>query len=156
MKMPLRILHLADNANDVELVKQSLAADGISFEMELVQTRDSFLAALERGGFDLVIGDSSLPSFDGIAALAVVREKHKYLPFILVSETIGEHIAVEALKSGVTDYVTKNRMSRLGAAVRRALREVEERGERHRAQHALQESEDLFRTMAENMQEVSG
>ena len=149
MKTPLRILHLADNANDVELVKQSLAADGISFEMELVQTRDSFLAALERGGFDLVIGDCALPSFDGIAALAVVREKHKYLPFILVSETIGEHIAVEALKSGATDYVTKSRMSRLGAAVRRALREVEERGERHRAQHALQESEEALRKSEE-------
>jgi len=153
-KSPLRILHLEDDKHDAELVRECLTEDGISFELEVVETGEDFLAALDTGEFDLVIGDSSLPSFDGMTALAAVRAKYKYLPFILVSGTIGEHVAVEALKNGATDYIMKSRMYRLGAAVRRALQEVEERVERDRVQKALQESEERFRTMAENIQEV--
>ena len=93
-----------------------------------VQNRDDFVAALEHGGIDLILSDFSLPAFDGIVRLKIVRAGWPDMPFILVSGTLGEELAIDSLKSGATDYVLKERLSRLAPAVRRAMQEVEERG----------------------------
>ena len=100
-----------------------------------------FIAALEQGGFDLILADYSLPSFDGLSALKIARSGWPQLPLIFVSGTFGEEVAIEALKIGATDYVFKTRLSRLAPSVERALREAEERIGLSRTEEALRRSE---------------
>jgi PAS domain S-box-containing protein/putative nucleotidyltransferase with HDIG domain len=150
MTLPLRILHLEDDRHDAELAQATLEADGLACAVTRVDTRADFLAAVERGGFDLILADYSLPGYDGLSALGLVREQRPEVPFIVVSGTLGEDAAVDSLKHGATDYVLKQRLSRLVPAVRRALRETEERAERRRAEEALRESEERFRSLYEN------
>jgi len=141
MKRPLRILHLEDDPGDAELVQATLADEGVDCEMVVVSTREDFAAGLEKGGFDLILADFALPAFDGMTALAIVRETHPDLPFIFVSGRLGEEAAIESLRNGATDYVLKNRLSRLAPSVKRALVEAEERAELKRAEEGLRESE---------------
>ncbi len=151
----LRILDLEDDPLDTELLQANLMAGGISCEMVRVQTRADFEAALVNGDFDLVLSDYSLPSFDGLSALKLAKEIRPEVPFILVSGAIGEERAIEALKSGATDYVLKQRLERLVPAVRRAVREAEERNERRRAEEALGRSEERYRTLVEQIPAVT-
>ena len=134
----LRILNLEDSPLDAELLHATLTDDGVECEILRVQTRADFAAALESGDFDLILADYSLPSFDGLSALKVAQEIGPEIPFVLVSGAVGEEVAIEALKSGATDYVLKQRLERLVPAVRRALREAEERAERKRAEETLE------------------
>jgi signal transduction histidine kinase len=129
MKCPLHILLLEDNANDAALILSILEAEGIACAGTRVENRDDFVAALERGGVDLILSDCSLPAFDGMSALKIVRAKWPAIPLIFVSGTLGEERAIDSLKSGATDYVLKGRLSRLVPAVRRAMQEVEDRAE---------------------------
>ena len=149
----VRILNLEDSALDAELTQATLANGGINCEMVRVQTRDDFVAALEEGGFDLILVDYSIPSFDGLSALEAAREIRPEVPFILVSGTVGEDLAIELIERGATDYVLKHGLERLVPAVRRALREVEQQRERERAEEALTRSEILFRTVVEQAAE---
>jgi DNA-binding NarL/FixJ family response regulator/two-component sensor histidine kinase len=134
----LRILNLEDSPLDAELLHATLTDGGVECEILRVQTRADFATALESGDFDLVLADYSLPSFDGLSALKVAQEIDPEIPFVLVSGAVGEEVAIEALKSGATDYVLKQRLERLVPAVRRALREAEERAERKRAEETLE------------------
>jgi len=143
MKSPLHILHLEDDPNDAALIQSTLENAGISCAITLVQRRDDFAAALEQGGIDLILSDYSLPSFDGLSSLAIARTGWPDLPVILVSGTLGEELAIEALKSGATDYVLKERLTRLAPAVRRALKEVEERAERARLEAQFIEAQKM-------------
>ena len=110
-------------------------------EVDRVETRDDFLAALEAGGFDLILADFSLPSFDGLSALQLALEQRPDVPFIFVSGTLGEEVAIEAVKIGATDYVLKERLSRIVSSVHRALREAREQAERKQAEQQLRRSE---------------
>ena len=141
MKSPLRILYLEDDPNDAELVHAMLEAEGVVCQVTRVETRIDFQASLEQDGFDLILADYTLPSFDGISALKIAVEKRPELPFIFVSGTLGEEVAIEALKIGATDYVLKTRLSRILPSVRRALREGLDRAERRCAEEALRRSE---------------
>ena len=116
MKSPLHILHLEDDPNDAALVQSTLEAGGIACTITCVQTRNDFVAALERGGIDLILSDFALPTFDGLSALEITRAKYPSLPFIILSGTLGEEQAIDALKSGATDYVLKERPARLALA----------------------------------------
>src|ERR1700710_1587195 len=124
MPAPLRILHVEDDPNDAALIEACLEAGGIACSTERVETRDSFLAALERREFDLILSDFSLPTFDGLSAIKIVRDKRPDVPVILVSGTVGEDEAIDSMKSGATDYVLKGRLSRLAPAVVRAMQAV--------------------------------
>ena len=137
----LRVLYLEDDPRDAELVQETLAADGIESEIVRVETEADFIVALEKGGFDLVLADYTLPSFDGLSALEIVQRNWPEVPLIFVSGTLGEELAIEALKRGATDYVFKTRLSRIVPSVQRALREARERGDLIRAQEALRQSE---------------
>jgi PAS domain S-box-containing protein len=137
----LRILYLEDDPKDAELVQASLEAEGMVCELTRADTQSGFLAFLQQGGFDLILADYTLPLFDGISALRIAQENCPEVPFIFVSGTMGEELAIEALKQGATDYVFKTRLSRIAPSVRRALREAEERSERRQAEEALQRSE---------------
>src|SRR5215472_599497 len=100
MKAPLRILYLEDSPTYVELVPAVLNAEGIACEVVHVETREQYMAALEEGGFDLILADYTLPAFDGISALAIAREKCPAIPFLFISGTLGEELAIETLKRG--------------------------------------------------------
>ena len=141
MKSVFRILHLEDDPKDAELVQAMLETEGVACRVTRVETQVDFLASLDREGFDLILADYTLPSFDGISALKIAVEKRPEVPFIFVSGTLGEEVAIEALKIGATDYVLKTRLPRILPSVRRALREGQERAERRRAQEALRRSE---------------
>ena len=141
MESPLRILHLEDDPKDAELIQAMLETEGIICHVTRVETQADFIASLEQGGFDLILADYTLPSFDGLSALKITLEKCPDVPFIFVSGTLGEEVAIEALKIGATDYVLKERLSRIVPSVHRALREAKERTERKRAEEALRRSE---------------
>jgi PAS domain S-box-containing protein len=149
MNPRLRILHVEDNAADAELTRDLLETGGIACDFTRVETEQGLTAALQDGEFDLVLGDYSLPSFDGESALRLVREQHPDLPFIFLSGTMGEEVAIDALKLGATDYVLKTRMSRLVPAVHRALREARERRELQRAEHELRNRELKIRRLVD-------
>ena len=141
MKLPLRILHLEDDPYDAELVQSTLEAAGIASATTCVHNRDDFVAALENGGIDLILSDFSLPAFDGLSAVAIAQAGWPELPVILVSGSLGEELAIDSLKKGATDYVLKQRLSRLGPAVRRAMTEVGTRAERQRLETQLIEAQ---------------
>ena len=111
----MRILSLEDDPNDTELIQGLLETEGIVCEVPRVDTEPAFLAALEQGEIDLILADYTLPSFDGLSALKLAMSSRPDVPFIFVSGTLGEEVAIEALKIGATDYVLKTRLSQAGA-----------------------------------------
>jgi len=146
----LRILILEDVPTDAELMEAELMEEGITFLSKRADTKPSFIRALKEFTPEIILSDYSLPSFDGLSALKISMDVCPDVPFIFVSGALGEETAIELLKKGATDYVLKNRLSRLGPAVSRALSEVEERTERKRVEDALKESELRYRTIFEN------
>jgi PAS domain S-box-containing protein len=141
MKSSLRILHLEDDPTDTQLVQETLDAAGIACDVRRVETEAEFATTLQQGSVDLILADYTLPSFDGLSALKIAQHDCPQLPFIFVSGTLDEELAIEALKIGATDYVFKTRLSRIVPSVRRALREAEGRAEMRRAEEALRRSE---------------
>ena len=149
----LRIIHLEDDPKDADLVKTTLAAEGIDCDIRIAATYDDFAAALDEG-VDLILADLALPAFDVMTALAIVREKDPEIPFIFVTGRQGEEAAIESLKSGATDYVLKNRLSRLGPAINRALSEAYERTERRMAEVDLRKAYSEKNEIAESYQNL--
>jgi sigma-B regulation protein RsbU (phosphoserine phosphatase) len=140
MRQNLRILHLEDDPMDAELVQMNLLGQGVDCEVQVVSRREEFAAAIEGGNYDLILADFALPAFDGMSALAMVRERWPDLPFVFVSGKLGEEAAIESLKSGATDYVLKNRLSRLVPAVERALTEADERAKQRLTEKELEKA----------------
>ena len=149
MKPPLRILHLEDNPGDAELIRAMLESEGVLSHVTRVDTEADFVASLEHGGFDVILADYTLPSFDGLSALRIALEKCPDVPFIFVSGTLGEELAIEALKMGATDYLLKERLSIIVPSVHRALREAKERTERQRAEAAARAARARFQGILE-------
>jgi CheY-like chemotaxis protein len=100
MNSQLQVLHLEDDSRDAELVRETLEAEGISCQVTRVETEAPFIARLEKGGSDLIFADYTLPSFDGLSALKIAHQIRPLVPFIFVSGTMDEEIAIEALKQG--------------------------------------------------------
>jgi PAS domain S-box-containing protein len=141
MRSLLRILHLEDDRQDAELVQETLENDGIACQVVRVEAEAEFIASLQEGGFDVILADYTLPSFDGLSALKIAQQNWPRVPFIFVSGTLDEEVAIEALKIGATDYVFKTRLARIVPSVQRALREAAERSDLSRAEEALRRSE---------------
>ena len=150
----LRILLLEDNTPHAELVDHFLRSSGLKFNLKRVETREGFIEQIEQFAPDMILSDYALPSFDGYAALAIAKEKVPDIPFIFVTGTMGEEVAIETLKNGATDYVLKTRLARLGPAVARALREAADRRERQRAEDKLRRSLDQLRALTNYLQYV--
>jgi two-component system cell cycle sensor histidine kinase/response regulator CckA len=153
VKTPLRLLHVEDDPVDAELVAATLSEAGLMCTARRVDTRADFVSALHEGGFDLILADYSIPGFDGMSALTLARQEAPEVPFLFVSATIGEELAIDAMHQGATDYVLKQRLGRLVPSVQRALRERDERRERKKAEDALAQSEKQFR-QAQKMEAV--
>ena len=141
MHRPLRILSIEDDPKDAELIQDLLEAEGIVCEVSRVETQAALETSLQQGEIDLILADYTLPSFDGLSALKLAMKVCPEVPFLFVSGTLGEEIAIEALKVGATDYVLKTRLSRLVPSVVRALREARGRAERKQADEKLRRSE---------------
>ena len=140
------VLYVEDSTLDADLATARLKLEGIACRIRRVETAEAFAAGLDSSDpTDLVLSDYLLPSFDGMTALRMTRARRPDLPFIFVSGVLGEENAIESLKLGATDYVLKQRMERLGPAVRRALAESAERAERSRIEDALRRSEQQLR-----------
>jgi PAS domain S-box-containing protein len=134
MKLPLHVLYLEDDVRDTALVQDTLAEHGIACQIRRVETETAFLSALDEGGFEIVLADYTVPGLDGLSALNIARQRSPDLPFIFVSETLSQDLAIEALKSGATDCVAKGELPRLAPSLKRALREARERTERIQAE----------------------
>jgi DNA-binding NtrC family response regulator len=150
MPSPLRLLLVEDSADDELLVLRQLRRGGYEPDHVRVDTAPAMEAALDSGQFDIVIADYSMPRFNGLEALALLRQRDADTPFILVSAQIGEEVAVGAMKAGANDYMMKQGLARLDAAVERELRDAEERRARRRAEAELaQRNQELERRLIE-------
>ncbi len=154
MTPTLRILMVEDNPAHAELVQHALRQSGFAISVVRVETRAAFESRLAGLPPDLVLSDYTLPTFDGLAALRIAQSLAPGVPFIFVTGTMGEEVAIETLKIGATDYVLKTRLARLGPAVQRALREAAERKERHQAEVMLRRSNEQLRALTAHLQRV--
>ncbi len=151
MKRLLRVLLVEDNEPDAQLTLRELAKTGLEIESRRVETAAAFRAALAEGNTDLVIADYSLPSLSGLEALNILNGLELDLPFILISDSSGEELAVEAMQRGAHDYLLKHNLSRLAPAVERELREAEERCTHRHAEEALEENGRLLQEITGNI-----
>jgi two-component system, cell cycle sensor histidine kinase and response regulator CckA len=150
----MQLLHLEDSATDAELIALVIRREWPHCNIQHVATATDYRAALEVGSFDLILSDYTLPGFDGLSALALARNRYPKTPFLFLSGTIGEERAVEALKRGATDYVIKDRPTRLVPAIRQAMAMLDESERRRRTEAALRENEERFRQITENVLEL--
>jgi PAS domain S-box-containing protein len=141
MNKPLRVLIVEDSEDDTLFMLRELKQGGFDPAFERVETSPALTSALDRQTWDIVISDHSLPGFGSLNALELLKEKNLDIPFIIVSGTIGEDVAVKAMKAGASDYVMKNQLKRLVPSIERELRDAWGRRSHRRAEEALRRSE---------------
>ena len=124
-KPPLRLLQVEHEADDIELCLRELKKSGLQFEVDTVATREIYVQKLIEKPFDVVIADYRLPGWTGLDALTEIKQRGLNIPLILVTGTLGDRLAVECIKEGITDYVLKDQLARLPAALIRAREEKE-------------------------------
>src|ERR1700722_7540309 len=148
MSKPLRVLVVEDSEDDAYFLVRELKKNGFDPEFERVESARQMTDALEKKRWDIVISDHSVPGFGSLEALDIIKKKHIDIPFIVLSGTIGEEVAVNVMKAGVSDYVMKGKLTRLYPSIERELREAQSRDARRAAEEALkrnrQELEDFF------------
>jgi two-component system cell cycle sensor histidine kinase/response regulator CckA len=147
---PLRVLFVEDSEDDLALELRELRKGGFDPAWERVDTEAALRDALMRGPWDVVVSDHSMPKFSSDEALRVVRERDPDLPFLLVSGTIGEGPAVDAMRTGAQDYILKGNLQRLAAAIDRELRAARGRRLRRTSEQALRQAEERNRGLIEN------
>lgn len=135
----LNILILEDNQSDADLVARELKRNGLNFTSKIVETRESFEDALENFCPDIILSDYTLPSFDGVTAFTISKQKSPGIPFIIVSGSIGEERSIELIKNGVTDYALKDKLFSLTPKIARALKDAEDRREKKNIDDELKE-----------------
>ena len=150
----MNILHLEDSTNDAVLIEALVYAEWPDCRITRVSMRAQYQNAIETGGFDLILSDYAMPDFDGLSALELAHARCPETPFIFMSGTIGEERAIEALKRGATDYIIKDRPTRLIPAIRQALGHVEEAVRLQNTEQALRENQQRFQQLADQSNEV--
>src|SRR5713101_9946376 len=142
---PLHVLLVAHSRDDVELILGEFREAGLRVDYTMAENREQFRRALQQENFDAILSDYRLPNWTGLEALQELRETGRDIPFLLVTGTLGEEAAVECMKQGATDYVLKDRISRLPVALKRAVGEKVLRDETKQTQAALAETESRAR-----------
>ncbi|OGA95277.1 MAG: hypothetical protein A3G27_06210 [Betaproteobacteria bacterium RIFCSPLOWO2_12_FULL_66_14] len=154
MTRAIHVLLAEDIATDAELEIRELERAGLDVEHEVVDTRVDFRASIARRRPDVILSDFSMPSFDGMTALAIAQELCPDVPFIFVSGTLGEEYAIRALKSGAVDYVLKTNLIRLPASVERALTEASSTAARRKAEAELDATRERLSSIFANLRDV--
>jgi PAS domain S-box-containing protein len=147
--VPIRVLLLEDCAEDAELILHELRTSGFEPAWKRLETETEYLARLQ-SPLDVILADYRMPQLDVPRALELLRALNLDIPFIVVSGVIGEDLAVAIMRQGATDYILKDRLKRLGPAVRHALEEKQVRDDKRRAEHALRASETRFYSFMNN------
>jgi two-component system cell cycle sensor histidine kinase/response regulator CckA len=148
---PLRLLIVAHLRNDAEIILHELQEAGLRLDHTRAENQQQFRRALQREDFDAILSDYRLPNWTGLEALMELRETGRDIPFLLVTGALGEEAAVECMKQGATDYILKDQIARLPAALKRAIGEKVLRDETRKTQNALVESETLARRQFEEL-----
>src|SRR5262245_43074102 len=136
MARPIRVLILEDNPNDVELMLYALRRDDLDPQIVHVDNEQDYLFQLESGEFELILSDYTRPQFDALRALQLLQESGRDIPFVVVTGSISEEVAVACMQLGAADYVIKDRMARLGQAIMSALEKKKVRAEKVRAEES--------------------
>ena len=144
-KRKLKILCLEDIEDDAIIIRELLSRDGLIFQFDHVSTENEFTDKLKSKNYDIILSDYNLPGYSGIAALLLSKKICPEVPFICISGTIGEDLAVELMHLGASDYIIKDKLSKLPVSIQRALLEVKEHQARIDAEVSLMESEARFR-----------
>jgi hypothetical protein len=150
---PIQILHLEDNDSDSQLIQLWLKKENINYDYHFADNEDDFRNFLTNQKIDIILSDYHLPGYSGSEAMLLAKTHYPHIPFVFVSGTMGEEVAIESLLNGATDYVLKNRLVRLAPAVRRALRESKLQKEYQNAIDTLRQREEQYRTLVEGMNE---
>src|ERR1035437_3446483 len=150
----LSVLCLEDVLNDAHLIKEMLIDAGFQIVMDIADSEDVYFSLLRNKTYDIILSDYTLPGYDIYSALKNALELQPDAPFICISGTIGEDKAIELLKQGASDYILKDRLSRLPFAVRRALEGKNQQKESRLAHEALLKREYEFRLLAESMPQI--
>lgn len=149
----LRILILEDSVSDTVLMLDELNRAGIEPDWQRVETEPEYLSQLDMG-CDVILADYKMSQFDATRALRLLQERGLDIPLIVVTGSVSEEVAVECMKLGAADYLLKDRLVRLGQAVTLAVQQKEVRAQKRQAEVALQESEERFRRLAHNAQDI--
>ncbi|MCX6032835.1 MAG: PAS domain S-box protein [Chloroflexi bacterium] len=150
---PIRILFVEDVPADAELAARVIRKEGLAFTSTCVGTQDEFIAALDEFRPDVIVSDYTMPQFDGMRALKISLERDPALPFIVLTGTLNEETAVKCIKAGATDYVIKDRITRLPFAVKDALAQRKTLQAKEAAEQALRASEQRFRSILDNIED---
>src|SRR3954464_11279280 len=154
MNPPLQLLLVEDSADDAKLTLRELASSWTVTHLR-VETASEMRAALKRQEWDIVLCDYALPHFGGEAALKLLKEAELDIPLIFVSGTMGEDVAVAAMKAGAHDYVMKDRLARLVPAIQRELRDATERRQHREAEKQMRMSEHKYRHLFRSMSDAA-
>ena len=149
MTQPIRILILEDNPNDVELILYALRRDEFDPQAVHVDNEQDYQSQLQTGEFDLILSDYTLPQFDALRALQMLQESSRDIPFVVVTGSISEEVAVACMQLGAADYVIKDRMARLGQAIVSALEKKRVRDEKSHAEDSLRRANRAYRMLSE-------
>ena len=152
MSIPLRVLILEDSETDAELVLHELRRAGYVPAWLRVDNETDYFNNLSPA-LDVILADYSMPDFDALRALQILKSQNLDIPFIIVTGAVGEEVVAECMRQGATDYLLKDRLGRLGSAVERALQEKLLNDERQRAVNALRENEEKYRRLFESSPE---
>jgi PAS domain S-box-containing protein len=147
MEERLKILMIEDNEDDAEIIRRILVKAGMQCHFDLVMNKTAFLKALDTFFPDIILCDNSLPQFNSEEALKITRQKYPDMPFILVTGTVSEEYAVNITKNGADDYILKDRLARLPAAIQIAINFRNVEGQKKRATQKLIESEEKYRLL---------
>ncbi len=151
---PLRVLIVEDNDDDAAIIVRLLRRGGYEPTWTQVQTAEAYATALARENWDIILSDFSLPHFDGLRALQAARSHAPYMPFIVISGSIGEETAVEVMRAGANDYLMKTNLARLVPAIEREMRESAERRERARTKNELVDLQEKFELIFDEYADV--
>src|ERR1700704_2931553 len=154
MERSLKVLVVEDSEDDAQLLLRELKRGGYVVQHQRVESADEMSRLLKSDSWDIVISDYSMPRFNAFQALETLKASGLDLPFIIVSGTIGEDMAVSAMRAGAHDYLLKGKLKKLIPVIQRELREARERAGRRRADEALRQTEERYRDLVENARDI--